>query len=123
MNKIFLFSLFSFLFSPLFSFDVPSRRIEDDSYLRASLVRSLFLESPARALAWQPETYTLRGGSQVQVRVETSPRNLEELAIVLARGQNGNFSSWNQGSWSLIRRRDNDPSGMRIQYFPRSDFS
>ena len=109
----------------LYSQDVLSRRIEDDSYIRAGILDSYFRESPDRVLSrqGQREIYNLRGGGQVQLRVETSQANREEFAIVLAREQNGNFNSWNQGSWSLIRRRDNNNNLSRIIYFPRSDFN
>ena len=101
--------------------DLPSRRIEDDSSLRISLEAPWFTETPDRVSARRSEIHTLRGGSRIQVRVETSPRNRDEFAIVLARERNGEFLSYNQGSWSLIRRWDNDPSGLRIQVFLRSD--
>ena len=65
--------------------DIPTRHIEDDTPLRISLETSWFRETPGRVLARQPELHTLRGGSRVQVRVETSAQNRDEFAIVLAR--------------------------------------
>ncbi|MCL2094085.1 MAG: hypothetical protein FWH12_07815 [Treponema sp.] len=115
--------LLGLLSGPLQAQDLPTRRIEDDSSLRRSLEQAWFIESPSRVLGRMPEIHTLSGGSRVQVRVETSANNQEEFAIVLAREQNGTFPSWSQGSWALVRRRDNDPRGSRIQYFPRSDFN
>jgi len=101
--------------------DVPTRQILDDSALRISLVDTWFKEVPARVLNKAPEYYTLRGGSRVQVRV--AAQNSEEFAIVIAREQNGAYTGWAQGSWVLTRRRDNDPAGMRIRVFLRSDFN
>ena len=103
--------------------DVPINRIEDDSSLRISLLDSWFRETPDRVLAMRPELHTLRGGSRIQVRVETSPANRNEFAIVLAREQNGVFSGWAQGSWVLTRRMDNRAEGTRIRVFLRSDFN
>ena len=104
-----------------FSLDVPVNRIEDDSALRASLLDTWFRESPARVLARRPEIHTLRGGTRVQVRVETSAINRDEFAIVLAREHNGAFPGWGQGSWILTRHRDGRAEGLRIRIFLRSD--
>ena len=125
MNRHWFFSillLFFAGFNLLFG-DVPTRRIEDDSSLRVSLLDSWFRETPGNVLAKKPEFYTLRGGNRIQVRVETSSQNRDEFAIVLAREQNGAYSGWAQGSWVLSRRRDNDPSGSRIRIFLRSDYN
>ena len=103
--------------------DLLSNRIVDDSSLRISLEFSWLKELPARVLSKRPEVYTLRGGTQIQVRIETSAQNRDEFAIVFARQYNGSFVSWAQGSWSLIRRRDNSPEDLRIIYFPRSDYN
>ena len=103
--------------------DLPTRKIEDDSPLRIALEASWFRETPGRVLAKRPELYTLRGGGRVQVRVETSSKNRDEFAIVLAREQDGAFSGWGQGSWVLTRRRDNNPEGSKIRVFLRSDYN
>ena len=103
--------------------DLPTRKIEDDSALRISLEASWFREVPGRVLAKKPELYTLRGGSRIQVRVETSPRNKDEFAVVLAREQNGTYPGWAQGSWVLTRRIDNKSEGERIRVFLRSDYN
>ena len=126
MNRFIIFSFLIFYFAvggTLLARDVPSRRIEDDSRLRISLVNSWFREAPETVINKNPEIHTLRGGGRVQVRVETSPQNREEFAIVLARERYGGFTGWTQGSWALIRRMDNDPQGSRIRVFLRSDFN
>lgn len=108
----------------LWARDVPTRNIEDDSSLRRRLEASWFRETPASVLARQPETHTLRSGSRIQVRTETSVQNPHEFAVVLAREQNGAFPGWAQGSWVLTRRRDeNHLQNSRIRVFPRSDFN
>jgi len=124
---LFLASIF-FLFSLLFGEalrgqDLDTRKIEDDSSLRVSLLDSWLHETPETVLSKRPELYTLRGGSRIQVRTETSQQNLDEFAIVLAREQNGAYPGWAQGSWALTRRRDNDPAGSRIRIFLRSDYN
>ena len=118
-----LFFLLVFSGGILKAQDLPSNKIEDDSSLRISLEASWLRETPGRVLAKRPEYYTLRGGSRIQVRVESSSINRDEFAIVLAREQNGAFPGWAQGSWVLTRRRDNDPEGSRIRVFLRSDYN
>ena len=125
MCKIFPPVLFFLLMIPggmLFAQDIPTRNIEDDSSLRISLLDSWFRETPARVLNKRPEYYTLRGGRQIQVRVETSPQNREEFGIVLARERDGAFTGWAQGSWIITRHRDTG-EGTRIRIFLRSDFN
>ena len=127
MNKL-LFPLFTLLLfigfgQTLWSQDLPTGKIEDDSTLRLSLVDTWFRETPGNVLAKMPENYTLRGGSRIQVRVEVSNTNREEFAIILAREQNGSFPGWAQGSWVLTRRLDNNPEGSRIRIFLKSDFN
>ena len=118
-----LFFLLIFAGETLWGLDLPTRKIEDDSSLRMALEASWFRDLPAKVLAMQPELHTLRSGTRIQVRVETAPRNPDEFAIVLAREQNGAFSGWSQGSWVLVRRRDNNPEGSRIRIFLRSDYN
>jgi hypothetical protein len=112
-----------FASSPLWANDILTRRIEDDSALRRALYSTWFNEAPARVLQKPPELHTLRGGSRIQVRVETSSQNREEFAIVLARAHGGAFSGWGQGSWILTRRIDGNAHGSRIRIFLRSDFN
>ena len=101
---------------------MPTRRIEDDSSLRISLMDTWLNETPGKVLSKRPELYTLRGGSRIQVRTETG-QNRDEYAIVLAREQNGAYPGWAQGSWVLTRRMDNNPAGTRIRIFLRSDYN
>jgi len=126
MCKLILF-LAVFLFLPrgqeIWGQDRPTRQIEDDSPLRITLENSWFRESPGTVLAKRPEIHNLRGGGRIQVRVDSGSQNSEEFAIVLAREQNGQYSGWAQGSWVLIRRRDNNTEGSRIRVFLRSDFN
>jgi hypothetical protein len=121
----FLFCLLTFTFygGTVDAQNLMTRKIEDDSPLRASLEASWLREIPGRVLAKQPEIHTLRGGSRVQVRIETSAQNRDEFAIVFAREQNNSFSSWAQGSWSLIRRRDSNSEASRIRVFLRNDYN
>ncbi|MCL2008745.1 MAG: hypothetical protein FWG77_11750 [Treponema sp.] len=124
MKKIFIILIFLFLFSLNgIASDVPTRFIEDDSVLRISLLDSWFRESPGTVLSRPSEIHTLRNGTRIQVRVDSSGQNREEFAIVLAREQNGSFPGWAQGSWVYTRRRDNDINGSRIRIFLRSDFN
>jgi len=125
MRKFFIFPFLLLFLSGeiLWSQDLLTRRIEDDSALRISLEASWFRESPGNVLSKQPEYHTLRGGTRIQVRTERSSLNRDEFAIVLAREQNGLYSGWAQGSWVLTRRRDNDPQGSRIRVFLRSDYN
>jgi hypothetical protein len=123
LSSIFLLSLLLGVGEALLSQDLPTRKIEDDSSLRISLMDAWFLQPPERVLSKRPELYTLRGGSRIQVRTETSQQNRDEFAIVLAREQNGAYPGWAQGSWVLTRRRDNNPAGTRIRIFLRSDYN
>jgi len=111
------------IFQPDFRADTPTKRIEDDSSLRMTLEESWFRETPGSVLAKRPEIHTLRGGSRIQVRVDTSGQNREEFGIILAREQNGAFSGWSQGSWILTRKRDSTGEGIRIRVFLRSDYN
>ena len=103
--------------------DLPTRKIEDDSSLRISLEASWLREIPGRVLAKRPEIHTLKGGSRIQVRLETSSQNRDEFGIVFARELNGAFPGWVQGSWVLTRRLDNESIGSRIRVFLRSDYN
>jgi hypothetical protein len=126
MNRLFLTTILILFFAfgeALWSQDLLTRKIEDDSPLRISLMESWLKQTPDRILSKRPELYTLRGGSRIQVRTETSQQNRDEFAIVLAREQNGAYPGWAQGSWVLTRRRDNNPAGSRIRIFLRSDYN
>jgi len=126
MNRRFFVSIFllSLLFGELlWGQDLSTRKIVDDSSLRISLMDSWLKQTPEGVLSKRPELYTLRGGTRIQVRTETSRQNRDEFAVVLAREQNGAYPGWAQGSWVLTRRRDNDPAGSRIRIFLRSDYN
>jgi len=120
---VFAFFLLIFPGGILFAQDIPTRKIEDDSPLRISLEASWLRETPGRVLSKRTEYYTLRGGSRIQVRVESSGLNRDEFAVVLARELNGTYPGWAQGSWILIRKRDNSPESARIRVFLRSDYN
>ena len=130
MNKLFLLLIIviTFVFSvpAQQSFgDLPTRRIEDDSTLRAALRDTWFTETPGNVRNKRPEYHTLQGGSRVEVRYEAGA---DEFAIVLARElkgpmaalQSNAFPGWAQGSWVLTRQRS-DGAATRIRVFPRSD--
>jgi hypothetical protein len=97
--------------------DLPTREIEDDSYLRLSLKNTWFTESPGRALANKPFIHTMPGGGRIEVRTETGGG---EFMVILAREWNNTFPGWAQGSWILTRRRDTGEVS-RIRIFLRSD--
>ena len=125
MNKFLFSSILALSLiagGPLFSQDLPTRKIEDDSTLRLSLENSWFRESPDKVLNKRPETHRLGGGGRIEVRIETSSQNPNDFAVVLAREQNGAYSGWAQCSWILTRRRDTG-EGIRIRIFLRSDFN
>jgi hypothetical protein len=61
--------------------------------------------------------HNLDGGGRVQLRTETGP---DEFLVILARELNGTFPGYAQGSWMLIRRKDNG-APTRIRVFLRSD--
>jgi hypothetical protein len=97
--------------------DVPTREIEDDSYLRLSLKNAWFTESPGRILANKPFIHTMPGGGRIEVRTETAGG---EFMVILARERNNTFPGWAQGSWILTRRMDTGEVS-RIRIFLRSD--
>ena len=87
MNKNFwIFSILISIGLSLHALDIPSRKIEDDSSLRISLRDTWFSEVPDRVLNRNPENYTLRGGSRIQVRSESGR---DEFLVVLARELTG----------------------------------
>ena len=105
--------------------DQGSRRIEDDSALRAALLNDWFIETPGRVQSKRPETHTLQGGARIQVRSESKGN---EFCVVLARELRGYvpaaagnaFPGWAQGSWVLTRSKS-DGAPLRIRVFLRSD--
>jgi hypothetical protein len=101
----------------LAALDQPTRRIEDDSSLRISIRDTWLTEAPGRVLNHRSFIHTLPSGDRIEVRAE---QGKEEFGIVLAREQNGSYTGWGQGSWVLVRRRDNGAPS-RIRIFPRSD--
>ncbi|GHV72280.1 hypothetical protein AGMMS49928_28780 [Spirochaetia bacterium] len=101
----------------LFARDIPVRHIVDDSSLRISIRDTWFTEIPARVLNKSSFIHNLPGGGRIQVRTE---RGKDEFGIVLAREQNGVFSGFAQGSWGLVRSRE-DGSLSKIRIFLRSD--
>jgi hypothetical protein len=135
-GRITLFFLLFSLFAPdgaapAEAHDIPSAGLEDDTPLRIELRDPWFVETPEKVLAHRPVTKNLRGGSRVQVRVESAG---EEFTIVLAREWKGSraeldyiaartgssWPGWTQGSWSLTRLR-NGGAPLRIRVFLRSD--
>jgi len=124
-NYFFLFSSFFLLSYGVFGQDLPLSGIVDDSALRTSVKDTWLVETPGRVLAKPSEIYTLPGGGRVQLRAEASK---DEFKVVFARehkipnggARMGSFPGWDQGSWILIRRRDNGEA-TRIRIFLRSD--
>jgi len=119
---------------PVYSLDLPSMQIADDSLLRIKLKDSWLTETPARVLAQPPTMQYLQNGERVEVRTEEGK---DEFMVILSRelmggriadGANqgiarfgtGQFPGWAQGSWVLIRRKDTG-AGTKIRIFLRSD--
>ena len=80
--------------------DVPTRLISDDSALRISLMDTWFTEPPQRTLNRKAELYKLSGGDHIEIRTEAGK---DEIMVILARGRNGNYRGYTQGSWILNR--------------------
>ena len=120
--------------SPIFGLDLPSSQIPDDSLLRIRLKESWLTETPARVLGRRSSIHNLESGERVEVRaVESrdefmvlfsrelmSGRVAAENTPALPRRGTGQFPGWAQGSWMLIRRKDNG-EGALIRVFLRSD--
>jgi hypothetical protein len=132
MRNYFIISCLLFVILPVFGQDLPLSRIVDDSALRISVKDSWLVETPGRVLARPSVLHTLPGGGRVQLRTEASK---DEFMVIFARelknsngngrgngaaNRVGNFPGWAQGSWILIRRRDNGDA-TRIRVFLRSD--
>jgi hypothetical protein len=128
-NYFFLFSFFFLLLYAAFGQDLPLSRIVDDSALRTSVKETWLVETPNRVLSRPSVLNTLPGGGRVELRVEASK---DEFMVIFARelkNSNGNgnganrvgsFPGWAQGSWILIRSKDNGDA-TRIRIFLRSD--
>jgi hypothetical protein len=128
-----IFFVFSF-FSPVYSLDLPSSQISDDSSLRIRMKDSWLIESPSRVLARGPVIEYLETGERVQIRAEEgreefmvvfsremmSGRIATENNEALPRRGTGQFPGWAQGSWMLTRRKDTG-EGTLIRIFLRSD--
>ncbi|MDR0390121.1 MAG: hypothetical protein LBH73_08625 [Spirochaetaceae bacterium] len=98
--------------------DKPTREISDDSALRISLADAWFNEIPSRVLNRSSELYRLPGGDHIEVRAERG--NAGEFMVILARGRNGSYPGWIQGSW-ILTRNTTDGKHSRIRVFLRSD--
>ncbi|QQO09035.1 hypothetical protein [Breznakiella homolactica] len=97
--------------------DVPTRTIADDSGLRAGLMDSWLTDAPGRVLAKGSALYRLPGGDYIEVRSEAGR---DEFMVILARGRDGSYPGWIQGSWILTRSMT-DGAPLRIRVFLRSD--
>ena len=105
------------LFSQERTLDVSTRHISDDSALRMSLMDTWFTEPPRRTLDRKPELFRLSGGDQIEVRSEAGR---DEVMVILARGRNGRYRGYIQGSW-ILNRNLSDGRPNRIRIFLRSD--
>jgi hypothetical protein len=126
-----------FLFSVvphIYSLDLPTNQIPDDSLLRIKLKETWLTDTPNRVLARRIATETLESGEKVQV---SAIEGKEEFMVILSRelysGRiaienspavprtgTGQFPGWAQGSWMLTRRKDTG-AGTLIRIFLRSD--
>jgi len=128
-----IFLVFS-SFSQIYSLDLPSSQISDDSVLRTRMKDSWLIESPSRVMARRPVIETLETGERVQIRAEEgreefmvifaremmSGRIATENAAAMPRIGTGQFPGWAQGSWMLTRRKDTG-EGTLIRVFLRTD--
>ncbi|MCL2243281.1 MAG: hypothetical protein FWC03_02290 [Treponema sp.] len=118
---------------PVYSLDLPSTKIADDSSVRIRR-NDWFTESHSRLLARRPVIEQLQNGERVQIRATENASEFmvlfsreliqgrietENSAAVTRRGTN-QFPGWAQGSWMLTRRKDNG-APTRLRIFPRSD--
>ncbi|MDR2343469.1 MAG: hypothetical protein LBD86_02925 [Spirochaetaceae bacterium] len=101
----------------VFALDLPLREIPDDSAIRKKIFDEWIDVPPSRVPEKSVRQETLPGGERVELRTEGTR---EELNIVLARGLDGMFPGWAQGSW-VISRSIADGGLLRIRIFPRSD--
>ncbi|MDR2730142.1 MAG: hypothetical protein LBB81_04510 [Treponema sp.] len=119
---------------PLFSLDLPSNQIPDDSMLRIKTEKTWLRESPNKVFQMRPAIHVLESGSRVEIRCEEGKDEFmvifsHELmsgtisdngTIAVQRGGTGQFPGWAQGSWMLTRNK-RDGKGTLIRIFPRSD--
>jgi len=130
---LFFFLVFT-SFTPVYSLDLPSSQISDDSILRTRMKDAWLIDSPSRVLSRRPVIETLETGERVQIRAEEgreefmvvfsremmSGRLATETNTALPRTGTGQFPGWAQGSWMLTRRKDTG-AGTLIRIFLRSD--
>ncbi|MDR2808377.1 MAG: hypothetical protein LBB43_05135 [Spirochaetaceae bacterium] len=117
MLRLYLLFLTLLISIEVSALDLPTRKIEDDSSLRITILNSWLTGKIDQVLAQKPVTYTLSGGGRVQVRAEAGTNTVR---IILARERNGSYPGWVQGSWILSRRR-NSGTIEHITVFLRSD--
>jgi len=134
MPRILFFLFILTNITPIFSLDLPSSQISDDSILRITLKDTWFTESPAKVLAHPSKTEYLQNGEKVEVRVQ---ENRDEVMVLISRelmsgrvvtdknpalprAGTGQFPGWAQGSWMLTRNKK-DGTGTLIRIFLRSD--
>jgi hypothetical protein len=134
MFPFLLFFLVFTSFTPVYSLDLPSSQISDDSILRTRMKDAWLIDSPSRVLSRRPVIETLETGERVQIRAEEgreefmvifsremmSGRLATETNTALPRTGTGQFPGWAQGSWMLTRRKDTG-AGTLIRIFLRSD--
>jgi hypothetical protein len=134
MPVILVFFLVFFNILPVYSLDLPTLQIPDDSLLRVKLRDDWLIDVPRKVLTQRTTIEQLESGERVEVRV-TEGR--EEFMVSLSREMmsgriasgnrpaeprrgTGRFPGYAQGSWMLTRRKDNG-SVVLIRIFLRSD--
>lgn len=114
--QIFIFLLLILSF-PVYTQDLNSRYVRDDSQLRRTIEDSWFIDAPAKVARLGSVLRALPSGERIELRAE---KIRDELLVILARERGGSFPGWAQGSW-ILSRNFADGSPIRIRYFPRSD--